>query len=139
MSARYEITEHTADVGVRAFGKSAGEACVNAALGMLRLMIEPETVRPDQSVRIEVAGDDGVDLLVAWLQEVLYCAETRGFVFRDVELKSFSEWRIEATLRGEALDAERHEPSHEIKAVTWHNARLEQRDDQWIAEVVFEI
>ncbi len=139
MRARYEITEHTADVGVRAFGETAGEACVNAALGMLRLMVEPESVRAGQSILIRAEGDDAVDLLVAWLQEVLFRAETERFVFCDVALESFAEWRIRATLRGESLDTKRHDTGHEIKAVTWHKVRLEKEDDRWIAEVVFDI
>ncbi|MGH9785587.1 MAG: archease, partial [Terriglobia bacterium] len=37
----YEILEHTADVGLKAYGRTLPELFVNAAVGMIALALEP--------------------------------------------------------------------------------------------------
>jgi len=40
---------------------------------------------------------------------------------------------------GEAIDFSRHRVFGEIKAVTFHRLRVEQRDGIWMAEVLFDV
>jgi SHS2 domain-containing protein len=40
---------------------------------------------------------------------------------------------------GEPLDRTRHEPAHEVKAITYHGLKVEQMADGWLAEVIVDI
>lgn len=131
--------EHTADVGVRAFGATLPELYANAARGLLSLLAATDKVRPVHEEFITVEGADAVDLMVTWLHEILFRFDARKMAFADVEVQEFSRWRLKARLRGEPLDPTRHEPGQEIKAVTWHGALVEERDGRWVAEVLLDL
>ena len=44
MMKRYELIDHTADVGLRAFGKTLPELFRNAAIGLFEMMTDLEKV-----------------------------------------------------------------------------------------------
>lgn len=146
----FEILDHTADIGLRAFGGTLPELYENAARGMLGLMARPRSVRPVEVEAVEVEADDAVGLLITWLHEILFRFDARGRVFAEVEVEELTRppvrrladragWRLRGKLKGEPLDLSRHELGHEIKAVTYHGARVEREGDRWVAEVLFDI
>lgn len=139
MPKRFEIMEHTADIGIRAFGRDLPGVYENAARGMLSLMASPETIRLVDEETVEISGSDAVDLMVAWLHEILFRFDVRHQVFGEVRIEEFDEWRVRGTLKGEAFDPARHEARVEIKAVTYHAARVAQEGDGWVAEVLFDV
>lgn len=139
MAKSFEIMEHTADIGIRAFGRTLPEVYENAARGMLELIAPPSSVRSVEEETITAAGADAVDLLVVWLHELLVAFDGRKRVFAEVRVDQLADWRLSATLKGEALDRARHELGMEIKGVTYHGARVERTESGWIAEVLFDI
>ena len=139
MGETFEILEHTADAGIRAFGRALPELYANAARGMLHLMFDLASVRAADEEEVEVEGADEVDLMVAWLHEIVFRFDAYKRVFADVRVDAFSEWRLRATLMGEPLDSARHELLAEIKAVTYHRARVEREGSRWVAEVFFDV
>ena len=139
MCKRFEIIEHTADVGIRAFGADRASVYENAARGMLSLIISPESVRAAEEESVTVDGSDAVDLLVSWLHEILFRFDARRRIYADVRVEEVNERRLRARLRGERLDLDRHEIVTDIKAVTYHTARVDEEGGRWIAEVLFDV
>jgi SHS2 domain-containing protein len=72
----YEVFEHTADVGLHAYGSTLPELFIHAAQGMESLMVSPEQVRLQVSREITVEGHDVVSLLIAWLNELIFLFDT---------------------------------------------------------------
>jgi len=67
-------------------------------------------------------------------------ASMRGSAFlRKVRVDQVTPGRVRARLKERRLNLARHELGMEIKAVTYHAARVEQRDGQWVAEILFDI
>jgi len=139
MGQPFEILEHTADVGIRAFGRTLPELYENAARGMLEVLLDPASVRPAEEEMVAVAGADAVDLLIAWLHEILLRADAGKRVFSRVRVVEVTEWQLTATLNGEALDRSRHDLRAEIKGVPYYGARVEKTAEGWMAEVYFDI
>jgi len=139
MGGTFEILEHTADIGLRARGATPSEACESAALGLMSLLVAPESVRARQEETVAAEGVDAADLLVRWLHEVLFLIDAHRRVFATVRVTDFEEWRLKAVLSGEPFDPRRHKLREEIKAVTYHGARFEPAPDGWIAEVLFDV
>ena len=133
---RWEETEHTADVGIRAYGQTAGELFANAAEGMFSLVADLDGVRPVGEVEVRVTADDAPSLLVKWLSDLLYLHETEHLLFRsfDVRIEGTS---LQGKARGEAIDKQRHELKLVIKAVTYH--RLSVDLERGVAEIIFDI
>jgi SHS2 domain-containing protein len=139
MNKRFEILEHTADIGIRAFGRTLPELYENAARGLLELLLSPRHVRPAEEETVTVTGTDAVDLMIVWLHEILLRTDARKRAFADVRVSEVGEWRLVATLKGEPLDGSRHKLRMEVKGVTYHAARVEKAESGWVAEVFLDV
>ncbi|HVM44463.1 MAG TPA: archease [Candidatus Thermoplasmatota archaeon] len=135
--AGYAYFEHTADVGIRAWGATLDEAFANAARGLVAQMVDVEHARAVGEARLEVEAESLERLLFAFLDEVLDLFYTRLWVIVEAEVRLEGETRLVATLRGEAYDAARHGHVHEIKAMTYHG--LEVRRDPPDVRVIVDI
>lgn len=134
-TVRFEEIEHTADVGIRAYGKSASALFENAAAGMFSLIADTERIQPVGEVEIRLAADDLPGLLVAWLSELLFLHETQHLLFSKFEVR-VAGTQLDARVWGEAIDKKRHGLKLAIKAVTYH--RLSVDPEKGVAEVIFD-
>lgn len=130
----YAFFEHTADVGVRAWGPTLGEAFGQAALGLVAHMVDVSRAKAVGEAILEVEGGSAERLLFSFLEEVLYLFETELWVITEADVEILP-GRLRATLRGEAYDAARHGHVHEIKAMTWHELAI-QRDPPEVRVIV---
>jgi SHS2 domain-containing protein len=135
----YEVFEHTADVGIHAFGHTLPELFIHAAQGMESLMVSPEQVRESVSREIAVTGHDMVSLLIAWLNEFVFLFDTEYLLFRTFEIDDLTETSLKGRASGEPYDVQRHELGSAIKAVTWHEASVERIGDGYKARIIFDI
>jgi SHS2 domain-containing protein len=135
----YEVFEHTADVGLHAFGDTLEELFIHAAQGMESLMVAPEQVRVVTSRQVMAEGHDTVSLLIAWLNELIFLFDTEYLLFRDFEIDTLTQTQLVARAFGEPYDAQRHELASAIKAVTWHEASVVRADSEYKARIIFDI
>lgn len=137
----YEILDHTADIRIRAYGGDMAGLLRSAVLAMAKLIADTGNVRGDVAITVEASGETPEELLVHLLSEALYVHYTRRMVFRgaEVEVPDESALRAVCTLRGEPYEAGRHEPGYDIKAVTYHDLKIERAGDRLTAEIVFDV
>lgn len=136
MPKRFEELDHTADVAIKAYGRSRKEIFENAAAAMFSLITDLRTVRARGEVRVRTKGDDLGQLMVHWLQELLYAHDAQGLLFSrfDVSVRGLN---LSARARGEAIDKGRHPLKLSLKAVTYNNLVVDPR--KGYATVVFDI
>ncbi len=135
----FRVLEHTADVGLEAFGASREEAFVNAGRALVSLVVDLDTIRPSQELALKAEGPDPTSLLVNWLSEILYRHDAEGWLFRDFCVEHWAENKIVAVGRGEKFDRRRHRAKLLIKAVTYHQLAFEQTRQGWRAQVYVDI
>jgi SHS2 domain-containing protein len=135
----YEVFEHTADVGLHAYGQNLTELFVHAAQGMESLMVPLEQIQVVTDREIAVEGHDPVALLIAWLNELIFLFDTEYLLFCDFTIDTITETRLTARASGEVYDAQHHELSSAIKAVTWHEAAVNPTDQGYQARIIFDI
>ncbi len=135
----FELLEHPADIGFRAFGNTLPQLFVNSALALLSIAADPAAAEPRQEYRLAAQSGDRESLMVDWLSEVLFWFDGKRIAFRCFRVTKFEDLAIEAVGVGEPRDAERHRARLIVKAVTWHQLRVEQRDGVWVAEVYLDI
>jgi SHS2 domain-containing protein len=87
-----------------------------------------------ESREIEVVAPDRPTLLAAWLEELLFLAETQDLVPVRVTRLELAEERLSATIEGRL-----GHPRHLVKAVTYHDLRFEPSDGRWLARVVLDV
>ncbi len=135
----HRFLPHTADIKV-AFETDTLEALLVEATEVMRGLLagtSPVELREERLVELECS--DRAELFLAYLKELLYLFAAHGFLVAAVEIDRVSETELVARVRGEALDAKRHEHQPEVKAVTRHDLVVENRKGRWYAEVVFDV
>ncbi len=135
----FEILEHTADIGIRARGATLPEVFEQAALALENVVLDPAAVVPREERPVEACGEDLESLLVNFLSEILYLLDAGRIAFAAVRVHELAPERVRALVAGEPRDAGRHPPRVIVKGVTYHQLRLEQTPEGWIAEVFLDI
>jgi SHS2 domain-containing protein len=134
----YRLLEHTADMGIEATGSTLEDLFCAAALGLREIVFGEQAVEGGQEeFPVEVLGGDAEELLVNWLNELLFLMHDRSVFPRDFQLKLTDDQH----LRGRVLGFSRPgiEPVREVKAVTFHQLNVEQRSGQWQGRVYVDL
>lgn len=134
---RYREVEHTADRALWVWGQSVPALFVGAARGMVSLMNDPDREgRVATQWRIvSLEALDRESLLVEWLNELLYLAESEGLLLCAFEIESLTD----TTLEGRAGGVPAEEIKGDIKAATYHDLALEENEGGWSTLITFDV
>jgi SHS2 domain-containing protein len=135
----FEVLEHPADIGFRVHADTLPDLFARAASAMLSIGGDPGAAEPREQYPLRVESGDRESLLVDWLSEVLYWFDGKRIAFREFRVSRLEDTLIEAVGIGEARDPDRHRARLIVKAVTYHQLKIEQRDCQWVADVYLDI
>lgn len=146
---RYQVFDHTADIGIQAYGHDLKEAFANMAYGMFSVIAELDKVKEVEFRDIEIEAEDREALLVAWLNELIYLFDVERLIFKRFEIGELTESRssspgqgptarLRARAYGEAFDPQHHVLKTEIKAATYHTIKVERGDGARL-RVIFDV
>ncbi len=122
---RFEVIDHTADVGIIAYGSDLKEAFANAAYGMFSLIADLGEVKENVNRKVEVQSTDEEALLVDWLNELLYLFDVEHVIFKRFDITALSQTQLKAKAYGEKIDTSRHQLKTAVKAATYHMLKIE--------------
>jgi SHS2 domain-containing protein len=137
-----EEFDHTADVGLRVTGADLDDLFRTAAEGLFDyIVVNRGDVRVVDRAVIELNAESPADLLVDWLNELIFRAETRHTLYSSYDVRVSDDGRsLRAEVGGEPIDRDRHVLDHEVKAVTRHAFDLRRGEDgAWVAEFILDI
>jgi SHS2 domain-containing protein len=134
---QYELIDHTADVGIKAYGNTFSEAFENAARAMFDIITDKSKVKSIGSYHIELDAPELEQLLVDWLSELLFLNTAKNLVFGSFKV-SLDETHLSAEVSGEEYDTSKHKMGVEIKAVTYHMLEVKKTDKCYV-QVLFDI
>ena len=134
---RYRLIEHTADIGLVAYGSTIPEAFGNAAYGMFSIIARLGTVRETESRRLEVSDNDLEGLLFEWLNRLLYYFDVELLLFKRFEVSIMAENRLKAICYGEKFDPSRHKLKTGVKSATYHMLKVDREKNE--VRVIFDI
>ena len=143
--AGYTLLDHTADMGIAATGDDMPAAFANAALGMFAWMVDLDSVEEREEGTIEATGRDVGALLVDFLNELLFLFETRGLLFKRVQVREVispkegvGPHRLTAVGFGERLDPQRHQLRGSIKSATYHMLQVQEGPAECRVQVILD-
>jgi SHS2 domain-containing protein len=127
----YRFVDHTAELEVELEADSA-EGVLEDALRAFAELVGPG---PGEGVerRVDIEAGDLPALLAAWLDELVFLAETEGLVPESADL-SLTGLELSALVRGR-----RGEPRPLVKAVTLHRLRFRPENGVWQGRVVLDV
>jgi SHS2 domain-containing protein len=139
MKRGFEIIDHTADVGIIAYGADVKELFSNAALALFSLITEPESIEEKLQRGLEISSEDRDSLLVEWLNELIYLFDAEHILFSKFEIEELSRNQLKATCYGEKIDPSKHRIRTGIKAATYHMLEVDRDNNGYKAQIIFDV
>lgn len=135
----FELLDHPADIGFRVRGATLKELYSTAAEALVSLILDSSNINLLDDFVVYAEGSDLESLLVNWLNEVLYLVDSRRVALGRFDVLRFENNRIESRAKGEPRNPEKHPPRVVVKAVTYHQLKIEQTAGGWLAEVYVDV
>ena len=139
MGKKFRFIDHTADVGVVVYGKSLAELFQNAAESFFSVLIELKKIQEEESRSFSLDAPGLEELLVSWLNEFLFLFETQGLLFSRFAITNLSNTHLEATAWGERYVEGKHPIKRVIKAVTFHQLKIFEKNGHWQTQIIFDL
>ncbi len=128
----YELIDHTADVGIKAYGKTLDEAFEHAAKGLFDIITDSSVIAPVQEVKVSLPAAPSLEqLLVDWLSELVFLNGAKDLVFGTFKVK-ITGTSLAAVVSGEEFDLKKHRMGTEVKAVTYHMLEVHSQPPYWV-------
>ena len=142
--AGFEFTDHTADVGVKSWGRNLEEAFSQTALSLMTTITPNlKKISPKIEKMIEIISEDKYALCFDFLSEFLYIFDVEDLVFSYVSVKSIQKigekYKLVALAKGEPFAREKHEIGTEVKAITYSFMNIEEKENKVEINIVFDI
>ena len=134
---RFQLIEHTADIGLIAYGHSLPEAFANAGYGLFSIIAELKTVKEIESRQLEIKEEDSEALLFEWLNRLIYFFDVDMLLLKRFEVTEFDGCGLKAACYGEKYDASRHQLKTGVKSATYHLLKVDKAKNQ--GQVIFDV
>lgn len=135
----WETFEHQADIGLALHGADGAELFAEAGLAFFSLVCDLDEV--EERLRYALAGEAASveELLVGWLNDLVYLFEGEGVVCRRITFPQWSVTAYGAELYGEPADPSRHGLRDVVKAATYHGLLVTRDESGWDARVILDV
>jgi SHS2 domain-containing protein len=144
----FKIIEHPADTGMAICASSIENLFEVAAEGMFSIICDTKSVGLKLKRNITIRYESELkfdDLLILWLEKLLYIHETSRILFSKFEIKNLKSGQgmtsLKADIYGEKIDLKKHKVFISIKSPTYH--KLEVSYDAfgkcWFGHVIFDV
>ena len=128
MEKDFEIVDHTADIGIIAYGADIAQAFANAARALFSLITELDDVAEVLHRDTELTAPDEESLLVEWLNELIYLFDVENIIFKRFDIIRLNHTQLKARSYGEKVDRSKHKLKTGVKAATYHMLKVDKAD-----------
>jgi len=133
------LVEHTADIGIRCWGPTPDELFREATGALIEVMVGPVCAAGNERLCLELQASCVEELLVTWLNELLFRFEIEGFLPGEITFVQLEEQRLRARLSGARYDPARWPIERQVKAATYHLLQVEHSLDTWRATIYLDL
>ncbi|MFC2045260.1 archease [Chloroflexota bacterium] len=134
---KFEFIEHTADIGLVAYGDNLAEAFANAAYGLFSIITEPESLKESVTESVAVSAEDPESLLFNWLNYLIYIFDVEHLLLKSFIITRLSDYELKAECRGEPYDPSRHQLKLGVKSATYHMLEVDAEANR--VQVIFDV
>ena len=136
---KFKFIEHTADIGIEAYGENLKECFENAALGFWEIMTDTSKIEHKVKKVIKVKSENKEALLYDFLEQFLILHDSENLIFSKFVITKFSETELECETWGEEFDKEKHIDKTSIKAMTYHQMKFGEENNKKYVRFIVDI
>ena len=134
---RFRLIEHTADIGLVAYGRTLAEAFANAAYGLFSIIADLKRVKETESRTVDLNEENTEALLFEWLNSLIYLFDVEMLIFKRFDIEYFDGKRLKAICHGEKYNPSHHQLNLGVKSATYHMLKVDKEKNQ--VQVIFDI
>lgn len=135
----YQPISHTADIGFKVWGGTLEELFSNAARAVTENLVEISDGIPNQTVFVQLNADSLEELLVKWLNEIVFLFETQSLMGLGFHVLQCDPKNFKAAIHGLHWDPAQYPLKTQIKAVTFHEMSVRKKGDQFEVQVILDV
>ena len=136
----YELFEHTADIGVRGYGKTIEESFEETAKAMTSILVDLDTIEAKKTIKITAEADSTEELLFEFLNEILAQIDIEGMIFKEFKITKLENNKLEAELKGEEFNPEKHHAKTQVKAATYSQLKVyKDEKGRWVSQCIVDV
>tara|TARA_Y100000310_G_C20334740_1_gene646942 strand:- start:27 stop:458 length:432 start_codon:yes stop_codon:yes gene_type:complete len=137
-TGKFKYLPHTAEAAFESYGKTLEEAFANAAIALFNYMGDTDKVAPKVEHQISIKANSLKSLLYDWLDEMVFLIDTKNFFINKVKsIKIEDNFTLNATVVGD--DYKTIETHGDVKAITYHEMVIEEKEGSWRTQVTMDI
>ncbi len=139
----YKFIEHTADIAIEVTEKSMEDLFKTAFVAWKDIVLETNIPSYEHSKKFLFESRTLEELLIEFLSELNYQLYTKKWVVNSIKKiliqKPNEIFHLEIEVFGEKLKNKNHTIKEEIKAVTFHQMKIEESDGYFSTKIIFDI
>jgi SHS2 domain-containing protein len=141
----YDYFEHTADIGIRIYGKDLETLFRNGAEGLFGLVTDLESMRQTSArefktqKKISLKSENEEGLFFEWLRELLFLFSSTYIIPVELNFKRITNRELEAECQMVRFNPKVHEQKYEVKAITYHHFKFEKQKEGYVAEIIVDL
>jgi SHS2 domain-containing protein len=130
----YKFLDHATDAIIEINAKDLKEAFSTVADAVINLTLDQNKVEEIETKEFRSQGKDLYYLLFSWLEEIPFILITEGFAIKRIEfnIEKNDSYKINAKAYGEPLDLKKHNFKVEIKAPTFYDMIIENKEQVYM-------
>lgn len=136
---KYELINHTADIGIKVYGKSLNELFENAGLAMFEIIAWLKKIKKKHIIEFKVEANSFEELMQAWLSQLLLKFNLEKFLFVEFKVRKICKNYLFAEAYGEIFNPLKHKLKREIKLVTYHQLELKKENNIYQMQIIFDL
>jgi SHS2 domain-containing protein len=132
--------EHTADTAIEVRARSLEMCFARAAAGMFAVFVTAARIgATTESVEADVTAPDPGELLVAWLEELLYLSEVKGLALQIFTVTRVSRHRVTGSAQGAKFGPDDIAQGPAVKGISRHGLQLRRSGSTWQVRLIFDV
>jgi SHS2 domain-containing protein len=135
----YTIGDHPSDLVLLVRGRTLRELFSEAGRGLIEYTGPPECSGPLNRRPVGLTADDRGELLVLWLNEIIYLLETGFLPVRPLAIDRLTDHELKTALEGWRIDPLTSFTGPEVKAATYHQLSIRCPGKFWEARVILDL
>lgn len=142
MSWSYTFVDHTADLAVDVRSESLSELFTATAYAWLEAITEQSNNSSDE--KIFTLSDENLEvLLVSFISELNFYFQWKNWIMNSIQKievnRKHERWILNAEVLGGNFDRNKFKLKSEIKAVTYHQMEIKEKNGKFSTRIVFDI
>ena len=136
---RYKYLDHTADAMFEAYGRTLAEMFAHAGLAMFNILTDIDKVKQQKSFTFTIKADSLEKLMFDFLDELLFYLDTEHMLFSsyDITISHNGDYKLKCIASGDVASA--YETHGDVKAPTYNEMEIVQKEGTYRARVVVDI